>query len=127
MRRFAAVMAAGAAAFAMMFAVAGCSGGDSGGKSTGDASESAVILDVRTPEEYAEGHLEGAELLDFNSGEFSAALPSLDPDAAYFVYCRSGNRSGQAVAMMKEAGFTTVTDLGPMENAAETLDHEIVR
>ena len=59
--------------------------------------EDAVILDVRTPEEYAAGHLEGAVLLDFNGGQFAAELPNLDPAAEYVVYCRSGNRAGQAV------------------------------
>jgi phage shock protein E len=77
-----------------------------------------VVLDVRTPEEFASGHLEGAELLDLSGGEFAAALPSLDPQAEYVVYCRSGNRSGQAVALMEEAGFESVTDLGSMEAAS---------
>lgn len=81
-------------------------------------TEQTIILDVRTPAEFAEGHLEGAELLDFNSGQLSAAISTMDPDAQYFVYCRSGNRSAQAVQVMKDAGFTDVTDLGSLEQAA---------
>lgn len=77
-----------------------------------------VVLDVRTPEEFAGGHLEGAELLDFSSGDFEAALPSLDPTTEYVVYCRSGNRSGQAIALMEAAGFTNLTNLGSLEQAA---------
>ncbi|NLI04081.1 MAG: rhodanese-like domain-containing protein [Actinomycetaceae bacterium] len=78
-----------------------------------------VVIDVRTAAEYDAGHLEGATLLDLNSGEFQAELPSLDPAGEYIVYCRSGNRSGQATKMMEDAGFENVTDLGSMENASE--------
>lgn len=87
---------------------------------------STVVLDVRTPEEYAAGHLKGAKLLDLTSGEFEAALPSLDAAATYVVYCRSGNRSGQAVALMEKAGFTAVTDLGAMGDAAKSTGLAIV-
>ena len=81
-------------------------------------TEQTIILDVRTPAEFAEGHLEGAELLDFNGGQLRAAISTMDPDAQYFVYCRSGNRSAQAVQLMKDAGFTNVTDLGSLDQAA---------
>lgn len=81
-------------------------------------TEQTIILDVRTPAEFAEGHLEGAELLDLNGGQLSAAISTMDPDAQYFVYCRSGNRSAQAVQLMKDAGFTNVTDLGSLDQAA---------
>ena len=117
--------------------IAGCSQSDSGatpGESasteTSVASDPAAaaptILDVRSPEEYEAGHLENAILLDLNSGQFEETLPTLDPDAEYAVYCRSGNRSGQAVALMENAGFTKVQDLGPMEAASSTLDTPIV-
>lgn len=82
--------------------------------------EDAVLIDVRTPEEFAEGHLIGAQLLDFNGGELAAAIPSLDPDAEYFVYCRSGNRSGQAMALMQQAGIDNVTNLGSRDQAADS-------
>lgn len=75
------------------------------------ADPSVVVLDVRTPEEFAEGHLERAQLIDFNAGGFADAVGSLDRNATYFVYCRSGNRSGQATAIMADLGFTTVYDL----------------
>lgn len=81
-------------------------------------TEQTIILDVRTPAEFAEGHLEGAELLDLNGGQLSAAISTMDQDAQYFVYCRSGNRSAQAVQVMKDAGFTDVTDLGSLDQAA---------
>ncbi|MFA5607862.1 MAG: rhodanese-like domain-containing protein [Leucobacter sp.] len=88
--------------------------------------EDTIILDVRTPEEFATGHLEGARLLDFNSGELAAAIPNLDPDAEYVVYCRSGNRSGQAIALMEQAGINGTTNLGSVEDASTTTGIEIV-
>jgi rhodanese-related sulfurtransferase len=92
-----------------------------------EVGEHTIILDVRTPEEYAAGHLDGAQLLDFNGGEVAAAIPSLDPEAEYLVYCRSGNRSGQAIALMEQAGFTDLTNLGSLEQAAQTTGLSVVR
>ena len=70
-----------------------------------------VILDVRTLEEFQEGHLEGAEMIDFYAADFADRLDDLDKDVPYLLYCRSGNRSGQARALMEELGFTDVADV----------------
>lgn len=70
-----------------------------------------VILDVRTPEEFAEGHLDGAVMIDFYRDDFADQLTQLDPDVPYLVYCRSGNRSGQTAAIMEQLGFTDVVDV----------------
>lgn len=70
-----------------------------------------VVLDVRTPEEFAEGHLADARLVDFQSPTFGADVAQIDRDLPVFVYCRSGNRSAQAVAAMVELGFTNLTEL----------------
>ena len=86
-----------------------------------------IVIDVRTPGEFAAGHLEGARLLDLNGGELEKALPELDPDAEYLVYCRSGNRSGQAKALMEKAGIADVTNLGSLESAAKTTGLPVVR
>ncbi len=102
--------------------MAGCTGGSQ----PVEVSEDAVIIDVRTPEEYAEGHLEGAVLMDLNSGDFAQTMPTLDPEGEYLVYCRSGNRSGQAVSLMKDAGFTNVTDLGSFKSASKTTGIPLV-
>jgi phage shock protein E len=75
------------------------------------AEVGVITLDVRTPGEYAEGHLEGAQLIDFQSGNFESEISSLDKGATYAVYCRSGNRSGQAVKVMHDAGFHNVYNL----------------
>lgn len=70
-----------------------------------------VVLDIRTPEEFAEGHLEGATLLDFYDPGFADALADLDPDVPYVLYCRSDNRSGQAMELMRDLGFADVTEV----------------
>jgi len=75
-------------------------------------TEAGVItLDVRTPGEFNEGHIEGALLVDFQSGNFENEIASLDKSKTYAVYCRSGNRSGQAVKVMSDAGFTDLYNL----------------
>jgi rhodanese-related sulfurtransferase len=70
-----------------------------------------VILDVRTPGEFAEGYIEGAQMIDFQGGSFETEIASLDKNATYAVYCRSGNRSGQAVKIMQDAGFPNLFNL----------------
>ena len=104
--------------------VTACSG--STAEPTIDATD-ATIIDVRTPAEYAEGHLDGAVNVDVqDQALFTAALTDLDPDGAYVVYCRSGNRSAAATAQMIDAGFTDVTDAGGLQAAADATGLEIV-
>jgi rhodanese-related sulfurtransferase len=75
------------------------------------AEAGVITLDVRTPGEFAEGYIEGARLVDFQSGNFENEIAVLDKNATYAVYCRSGNRSGQAVKVMQDAGFTNVFNM----------------
>ena len=70
------------------------------------ASDGVVVLDVRTPEEFAAG-----VNVDLESGSFESDITGLDQAAPYAVYCRSGNRSGQAMGIMQDAGFTDVAHL----------------
>lgn len=69
------------------------------------------ILDVRTPAEFKAGHIEGAENIDFRAKNFEERLAPLDKGAQYFVYCRTGNRSGAALGVMRRLGFTKVWHL----------------
>lgn len=85
-----------------------------------------ILIDVRDVEEFAAGHLPNATNIPLNDGTLAAQIPTLDPDVAYGVYCRSGNRSGQAVALMKDAGFTNVVDLGGLEAAVSATGLELV-
>jgi len=64
-----------------------------------------VIVDIRTPEEYNSGYIEGAINLDFYSQTFKEELENLDKDKTYLIYCRSGRRSGLALSTMKKLGF----------------------
>jgi rhodanese-related sulfurtransferase len=70
-----------------------------------------LLLDVRTNQEYAAGHLEGATQIDFYSPDFQAKIKELDPETPVYVYCRSGGRSGQTAKMMKNLGFKAVYNL----------------
>lgn len=70
-----------------------------------------IVLDVRTPEEFAEGALEDAVLIDFQAPTFTEQVSRLDRDAPILLYCRSGNRSAQAVAAMVDLGFTDIAEL----------------
>ena len=92
-----------------------------------EVTADTIVIDVRTADEYAGGHLEGAQLLDLSAGQVEAAIPSLDPEAEYFVYCRSGNRSAQAIALLEQAGFSNLTNLGSLDQAAAATGISIVR
>src|SRR5512145_2967840 len=70
-----------------------------------------IILDIRTPEEFADGHIEDAVNINFRSDKFTDELNKLDPGKTYFVYCRTGNRSYDAVALMARFGFISIIRL----------------
>jgi phage shock protein E len=76
-----------------------------------DPPDDLVILDVRTPEEFAGGHLDGAVMIDFYEADFADRLGELDPEVPYLLYCRSGNRSGQTTVIMRDLGFTDVANV----------------
>lgn len=76
-----------------------------------DAADDLVVLDVRTPEEFDAGHLEDAVMVDFYRDDFASLIGELDPNVPYLLYCRSGNRSGQTLELMRDLGFTNVADI----------------
>ncbi|MBU0762295.1 MAG: rhodanese-like domain-containing protein [Candidatus Altiarchaeota archaeon] len=69
------------------------------------------IIDVRTPEEYLQGHIEGADNMDYYSPDFREKISKLDIDKAYLLYCRTGHGSGESLKIMNEMGFRNVTHL----------------
>jgi rhodanese-related sulfurtransferase len=78
----------------------------------------SLLLDVRTPEEFAIGHFERATLLplaDIQAGK----MPTVAKDKPLYVYCRSGNRSAEAVQLLRQAGFSIVVDLGGLSDVAD--------
>ncbi len=75
-------------------------------------NENHVILDVRTPAECDSGILESAQVFNFlDVSAFMEGLDALDKSKTYFVYCRSGNRSGQACSIMDQHGFNKTYNL----------------
>lgn len=97
----------------MMIFMASCGAQSSGSNdvTVAEAQEmikddKVVIIDVRTPEEFEKGHLEGATMINFFDEDFDQQIAELPKDKEYLVYCHSGNRSGKAVKKMEEAGFT---------------------
>ncbi|MCA9379811.1 rhodanese-like domain-containing protein [Candidatus Dojkabacteria bacterium] len=70
-----------------------------------------ILLDIRTPAEYAEQHLHGSINFDFYSVEFEKQLENLDKNHPYFIYCRTGSRTKTVLDIMKSIGFKEVYDL----------------
>lgn len=70
-----------------------------------------VIIDVRTPQEFADGHIENVINIDFYSETFRDELNILDKDKTYLIYCRSGNRSGRTMPIMAELNFREVYNM----------------
>ncbi|MFV0423610.1 rhodanese-like domain-containing protein [Oleidesulfovibrio sp.] len=66
-----------------------------------------IPLDVRTPEEFAKGHLANAVLINFYDADFDEQLAKLDRNATYLLYCHSGGRSGHTLDKMQSMGFKT--------------------
>jgi rhodanese-related sulfurtransferase len=71
----------------------------------------AILLDVRTEEEYSETHIEGSTNLPLQKIEMATSIIT-DKNKPLFVYCRSGVRSAKAVAILKKMGYTNVNDIG---------------
>ena len=71
-------------------------------------NKAIVILDVRTAEEFAAGHLKGAQNIDIRQSDAYSKLAKLNPKTTYLVYCRTNHRSGMAVDYMMQKGFKTV-------------------
>jgi len=90
------------------------------------AQPGVVVLDVRTPAEFAAGHLEGAVNADVQSADFAQALAALDPDRNYAVYCRSGSRSKAAMAVMQQSGFSNLFDLAGGIGAWQSAGGQVV-
>ncbi|NND79295.1 MAG: rhodanese-like domain-containing protein [Maribacter sp.] len=90
-----------------------------------NADDNSFILDVRTPLEVSEGYIPMASNLDIYLGQqFLAELEKLDKSKSYYVYCRSGNRSRQACAIMNSVGFKNAYNL---EGGMMAWQGEVIR
>ncbi len=86
------------------------------------ASPEVVILDVRTPSEFSSAHLKGAINIDVLNSDFKDQVQKLDKNRTYKLYCRSGNRSGQALQLMRSLGFKNVENHGSLQQAKKSLE-----
>lgn len=75
------------------------------------AHPAAVVIDVRTPDEFADGHVADAINVDYRAEDFRGQLAALDKNTHYVLHCKSGNRSGKSLEIMKELGFNRVTHM----------------
>ena len=74
-------------------------------------NKSVQLIDVRTPQEFKEGHIKNAGNINFYDSDFLTQMNKLDKNEPLYIYCRSGGRSGKAALQLKEQGFTEVYDL----------------
>lgn len=81
---------------------------------TKTAGDDYILVDVRTGAEYADGYIPGAVNIPYT--EITEGLAGTDHSKLIIVYCRSGNRSGQAKAALEEAGYVNVVDFGAVSN-----------
>jgi len=75
------------------------------------SAPNTIVLDVRRPEEIAQGKIDGAVALDYTADDFKDRIAILDKTKKYLVYCRSGGRSAKSCDVMKDEGFTQLIDL----------------
>ncbi len=72
----------------------------------------AYLVDVRTPEEYGEGHLAYSKNIDFRATDFKSQISKLDRSKPVYLYCRSGNRSGKAADTLQTLNFKAAYNIG---------------
>lgn len=75
------------------------------------AAKKVVVLDIRTPEEFAAGHIPGATNINFNSPDFAKAISGLDTNKTYLVHCASGKRSSQALPVFRKLKISSLYQL----------------
>ena len=86
-----------------------------------------IIIDVRTPEEYSGGYIEGAINIDFYADDIRAQLNTLDKNKSYLIYCRSGRQSSNTRDIMAELGFKEVYNMSGGIDEWETKSLPLVR
>ena len=120
MKRIATTVAAIVTAFTITFGVTACA------PENVDMSSVTAVIDVRTPEEFATGHLDGAINIDWQGATFFDEIAPFDPTGMYIIYCRSGNRAGQAIDALNDMGFVNLTNAGSVNDAAAATGLPIV-
>ncbi len=93
-------------------------------KSKADTGE-YILVDIRTPEEYQSGHIEGAINIDYYAPDFKEQVSKLDKNRKYLYYCRSGHRSGEAEILAETFNFAEVYELDGGINAWQKVGFQI--
>ena len=83
------------------------------------------IIDVRTPEEFSNGHVE--ESINYEWQEIALKIRDIDKNEKIYLYCRSGNRSQKATNILLDLGYKDVTNLGSLDEAAAFLDKKVTK
>ncbi len=123
MKKFLKVIVAAIAALFVATSLAGCAEPEQV-----MVEDYAMVIDVRTPEEFNDGHLEGAERIGIADRDFMQRVDQLDKSADYYIYCRSGNRAGQAINAMRDLGFTgELVNGGSVGNASAQTGLAVVK
>jgi phage shock protein E len=122
MRNIARLLAAVALAASITLGASACATSTD----TIEVAADTVVIDVRTPAEFAEGHLAGAVNIDVQGADFDARVSELPTDGDYVVYCRTGNRSAAAIARMEGLGFENLVNAGGLEDASTATGIDIV-
>lgn len=91
------------------------------------AESEMLILDVRTPREFAGGHLKNAQNIDFYAPNFKERIAELPKDKPYLIYCASGGRSAKGMRQMQEMGFEQLYNMNGGVGAWQRKGHPIVR
>jgi rhodanese-related sulfurtransferase len=91
------------------------------------ARTNLTVLDMRTPAEYAAGHLDGARLIDYNSPQFAEELARLDRERPYLVHCASGRRSTAALETFRQLGFKHIIHLDGGLRAWQAAGNPVVK
>lgn len=81
-------------------------------------TQNGELIDVRTAAEYEAGHIENSKNIDFLNGDFERGIGDLDKSKIYYLYCRSGGRSGKSAELLVEAGFEKVYNIGSFDSLA---------
>jgi phage shock protein E len=120
-------LAAAVSSVVLSAAIAGC-GDDSAARGVTELTpaaeissvlaDGAVVVDVRSPDEFAAGHVTDALNIDVDSENFEAKVDALDKGRTYVVYCRTGSRAAEAIETMADLGFTALVNGGAFDDLA---------
>jgi rhodanese-related sulfurtransferase len=91
------------------------------------SADKPTVLDIRTPEEFGAGHIEGATMIDFKAPDFESKVAELDREKSYLVHCRSGGRSTSSLPVFEKLGFQHIIHLDGGFNAWQKAGNAVAK